>query len=111
MTNHREPEILNSNPAAASKNQKNLDFLTLSVKQYQSQIIESQEFNDSKASQIALRDVTLLLTYIYKHGQDIEGIDLPLEDIFKEIIGILIKYYILYHGISYSLILINFNVY
>jgi hypothetical protein len=33
-----------------------------------------------------LRDVTLFLTYIYKHGQDIEGIDLPLEETFKEII-------------------------
>lgn len=47
----------------------------------------SPDMQQSLAAKLAIRDVSLLLSYCYKHFEEIIEIDDDLDKLFKEIIG------------------------
>lgn len=54
-----------------------------SIKQ---KIVKSPDLNSSKAAQLAIRDVSMLLGYCYSNFDDIVDMDDPLDKLFEQII-------------------------
>ena len=87
VTYSRELEICDNKQDRDSKLQASFNYIMDKIDSVKGQIIKSPDLNSSEAAQLAIRDVSLILTYCYKNFDEIVDMEEELDILFKEIIG------------------------
>lgn len=89
VTYAREKEILSQETKREGKLEGAFNYLMDQVDRVKGAIIKSPDINSSRAAQLAIRDVALLLSYCYKNFDEICELDDELDKLFSEIISTL----------------------